>query len=501
MKNVTFFSVFFLFLVSSGTICQVTTFNYTGALQTYTVPAGVTSVQVEMTGGSGGQTDYSGSLPPGFVVGIGGRLQADLTVVPGQVLNIYVGGEGAAATNGVGGTGGFNGGGNGGTTGTYSGGGGGGASDIRIGGTGLADRVMVVGGGGGAAYNYSAGGDDGGNGGDLIGANGESNNNPGDVSCGKGGTQSAGGAFGQWPGYSAGTTGALGIGGNGGAGTSGGGAGGGYYGGGGGSWSGGGGASSYAGPATSNVVHTQGYNTGNGQVIITQTCIGLTTSVSATSLCSSDLLTLSAVSTTGGNVLWDLSVVDNVPFQPDTTGIVTYTAISDNPADCQFAVDINILEAPEFSLSTSDEFGGMDGGVYVTLIAGIFPFTYDWDNDGTGDFDDSQNLINVAGGTYTVVVSHANGCTSAQSATVNSQLGVGNNELNFSVYPNPASDLIFVTYSGEFKYEIVTITGEIISSGNGVNKKEIFLRDFAPGIYIVNIISESGSNSIQLIKE
>ena len=47
-------------------------------------------------------------------------------------------------------------------------------------------------------------------------------------------------------------------------------------------------------------------------------------------------------------------------------------------------------------MSASDEFTGSDGGAYVTLIDGVFPFTYDWDNDGTGDFDDPQNLINIA---------------------------------------------------------------------------------------------------------
>jgi hypothetical protein len=59
---------------------------------------------------------------------------------------------------------------------------------------------------------------------------------------GAGGTPTAGGAAGNYPGYCAGSPGALGVGGNGGTCTnSGGGGGGGYYGGGAGVWSGGGG--------------------------------------------------------------------------------------------------------------------------------------------------------------------------------------------------------------------------------------------------------------------
>ena len=100
---------------------------------------------------------------------------------------------------------------------------------------------------------------------------GGSNNNTSNGRGGEGGTQSQGGDGGQYgSSYSPGTDGTLGVGGDGGANTSGGGGGGGYYGGGGGSWSGGGGGSSYANSDnTSNTTHTQGYNDGNGEIIVT----------------------------------------------------------------------------------------------------------------------------------------------------------------------------------------------------------------------------------------
>ena len=90
-------------------------FNYTGGMQTWTVPAGVASINVDLQGaqGSDGYYGYGGN---------GGRLQAIYPVSAGQVLNIYVGNRTASAN------GGYNGGGNG---NQYSGGGGG-ASDNRI---------------------------------------------------------------------------------------------------------------------------------------------------------------------------------------------------------------------------------------------------------------------------------------------------------------------------------------------------------------------------------
>ncbi|MDO7854048.1 glycine-rich protein, partial [Hymenobacter convexus] len=118
------------------------TFAYTGGVQTYTVPAGVTSLAVDMAGASSG--------------GGGGRVQATLAVTPGQVLTVVVGGAGTA------GAGGYNGGG----ASTYQDGGGG-ASDIRAGGTALTNRVLVAGGGGGSG-DFAAGGAGGG----LTGATG-----------------------------------------------------------------------------------------------------------------------------------------------------------------------------------------------------------------------------------------------------------------------------------------------------------------------------------------
>ncbi len=228
-----------------------TTYTYTGGMQTYTVPGGVTTLTLDVKGAQGGFGYNAPSSPPGS----GGRVQAVLTVTPGEVLNIYVGGKGVDGTATAGGLGGYNGGGLGGTwSGGRCGGGGGGASDIRKGGNTLANRVVVASGGGGTGVNYSIG-NSGGNGGGLNGANGLTG-----TYLGAGATQIGGGA----------PNGVLGIGGPGGVGQTGGGGGGGYYGGGGSAWEGGGGGSSYSAPSgVTSVVHTSGFQTGNGEIIIT----------------------------------------------------------------------------------------------------------------------------------------------------------------------------------------------------------------------------------------
>jgi RHS repeat-associated protein len=228
------------------------TFSYTGAAQTWTVPTGVTSVQVIADGAQG----------DGAFGGLGAQVQATLAVTPGQVLNVYVGGAGAGRT------GGFNGGGSLDPNAPGTVGGGGGASDVRVGGSALSNRVLVAGGGGGAGTSADAVYGTGGSGGGLVGETG--GDGDGQYNGGGGGTQTAGGAAGN----TLALPGSLGQGGS--SQYQGGCGGGGYSGGGagassssGGSAGGGGGGSSYADPGATNVAYLAGTQTGNGQVTIT----------------------------------------------------------------------------------------------------------------------------------------------------------------------------------------------------------------------------------------
>src|SRR5436309_2262682 len=122
------------------------TFVYTGAAQTWTVPAGVSEATVDLYGAQGG------GGPALFPPGLGGRATATIGVTPGGSIQVNVGGQGSPI--GSGGSGGFNGGGTATGSGPFPGGGGGGASDIRGGGTTLTSRVLVAGGGGGSGNNY-----------------------------------------------------------------------------------------------------------------------------------------------------------------------------------------------------------------------------------------------------------------------------------------------------------------------------------------------------------
>ncbi|MEC9209666.1 MAG: glycine rich domain-containing protein, partial [Bacteroidota bacterium] len=229
-----------------------TTFNYTGSMQTYTVPSGITLLTIEVWGAQGGSgVGFDGVPATG---GLGGYSVGDLVVTPGQVLEIYVGGEGDMY-----GSGGFNG---GGMAGTDYGAAGGGASDVRIAPYTLYDRVIVAGGGGGGAFGSY--GSPGGYGGGLNGGNGT--NNSGDTGGG-GGTQTGGGSAGCC--YGNASPGTFGYGGGPGDYHNAGGGGGWYGGGSGAAQAGAGGGSGYVGGVT-NTNMIDNNNSSDGLVVITE---------------------------------------------------------------------------------------------------------------------------------------------------------------------------------------------------------------------------------------
>jgi hypothetical protein len=193
----------------AGSATIVTTYSLTGGEQHFTVPLGVTSLQVVATGGHG---DSNTSAKPGRAATVSGTV----AVSPGDYVSVWVGGNGSSS----GSLAGFNGGGLGGNGSAR----GGGASDVRVGGTDLASRKLVAAGGGGAGAFDAPGGN--------AGADGSSSAALG-CTGGKKGTAGSGGAGGTNA-----QAGSLGKGGNGGGnsyGTNwGGGGGAGRYGGGGG---------------------------------------------------------------------------------------------------------------------------------------------------------------------------------------------------------------------------------------------------------------------------
>ena len=110
-------------LGAGSAFAETQTFTYTGGEQTFTVPAGVSSVEVLGVAGHGGSGSVAPNGPggvtgqpgsPGKSGGSAAEVTGKLTVTPGETLYIEVGGNGQVGVNHQRSSGGFNGGGEGG---------------------------------------------------------------------------------------------------------------------------------------------------------------------------------------------------------------------------------------------------------------------------------------------------------------------------------------------------------------------------------------------------
>ena len=124
---------------SASAFANSETFKPVGHEQAYTVPAGVTQVEVAATGGAGqGVANCNFGYAAG---GSGAKITAQLSVI--GIKTLYVdfggGGSGGAPVDCAGGE-------------SVNGGAGGGASDVRTEPGSLSSRLIVAGGGGGGGY-------------------------------------------------------------------------------------------------------------------------------------------------------------------------------------------------------------------------------------------------------------------------------------------------------------------------------------------------------------
>jgi Secretion system C-terminal sorting domain/SprB repeat len=410
-------------ILLGASIHAQTTFNYTGALQTYTVPVAVTLIHVDAQGAQGGSI----TIACAATGGLGARMQGDVAVTPGEVITILVGGQGQ--------TQGEDGGGGGGSfvvrTGNVplviAGGGGGATNNIQIC-TGLRNGVnaSITTSGTASANGLIAGGTAGNGGGANVGSG-----------CGGGGflTDGAfaanmngrgrayvnGGAGGTGQNNNHGGYGGGGCGwfnggnGGGGGGYSGGGTDGNYpstY------FGGGGGGGSYN--IGINQVNTAGFKTGNGLVVITPVVVfNATITQTASILCSGQSTAALTAAPVGGTGPFTYSWAPSGGTSATASGLaagtytVTITDSGSNTTTQTFTItQPTALAATTMQTNISCN-GGNNGDAMVMVSGGTGTYTYAWAPSGGS----AATATGLTVGTYTCIITDANSCST--TATFN----------------------------------------------------------------------------------
>ncbi|NOQ72315.1 MAG: T9SS type A sorting domain-containing protein [Crocinitomix sp.] len=200
--------------------------------------------------------------------------------------------------------------------------------------------------------------------------------------------------------------------------------------------------------------------------------------------------------------VWDpAAVVDGEAYVPAETGTYTVLGVDDNGCENSASVDITVYPALEITYIVTDEIFGADGEIDISVTGGNPAYVFDWDTDGTGDFDDDEDLTDLIAGTYIVVVEDDAGCTATVSVDVDGQVGLNEANLQVLVYPNPTKGDVNIVYAGTFSYSLSAIDGAQLMNGTASNSAIISLENYATGVYYITLIIDGTRAVYKLIKQ
>lgn len=184
---------------------------------------------------------------------------------------------------------------------------------------------------------------------------------------------------------------------------------------------------------------------------------------------------------------------------PNNLSAGTYSVTITDNNGCASSTSVTITEPSTISVSgvVTDENTGNDGAVDITVSGGTPSYTFDWGANGN-----TEDLTGLTAGTYTVVITDANGCTITDTYVVNDLLGIGDQtDLIFKVYPNPVENELNVELTGEYDYVITNDLGQILKEGNGQNETRLDLSLFTTGVYFVRVIQNEKLYTTKVVKK
>ncbi len=255
-------------------------------------------------------------------------------------------------------------------------------------------------------------------------------------------------------------------------------------------------------------------------LITTSTAVSVVVDSTENVFCEGDASGSAYITMSGGTFPytfdWSNDGTGDFDDPEDITNLLagTYTVDILDVNGCTASASVTIIEvatAIVLTATTTDETFGNDGAINLTVSGGTPPFTYDWDNDGVGDNDDTQDLTGLSGTTvYQVIVTDSNGCTSILDVTVTSVVGIPENinEMGVSVYPNPNTGEFYISFNnfeGDLSIELTDVAGKLIYSDKRAVQTnqviEVNIDDVSSGMYFINLRGKNSTFSTRLVKK
>jgi hypothetical protein len=208
------------------------------------------------------------------------------------------------------------------------------------------------------------------------------------------------------------------------------------------------------------------------------------------------------------------SIYDSVPYAPlvvyDSLCYGLYSVSIINADGCELTESVPISTVSDFYLDaviTHETGSAGNGSIVLSIIGTCDSCSYDWDIDGTGDFDDPQSIGGLSAGNYMVVVMDSYGCTEYLGITITNTTGLGGEDISsFNVYPNPVSNILTIDAENQMqglnKVRLFDAAGRLVYSESvtGLMTYKIDMSSYSKGTYLLSIETEDGNFQLPVIK-
>lgn len=217
-----------------------------------------------------------------------------------------------------------------------------------------------------------------------------------------------------------------------------------------------------------------------------------TISVSGTPVnCYGDANGSATVTVTGGTGTYSIDW-DNGGTTSQITGLIANSysvTVNDIGSGCSKSA-VYVVNSPDpiNTTHTSTDvncFSNSTGTIDLSVVGGSLPYTYDWSNDGTTDFDDLEDINGLAAGSYDVVVNDNNNCKAFRTVVINQPnqaLASSTIKTDVSCFGGTDGTIDLTVYGGTAPY--------MFSWSNGANSED--LSNLAASPYNVTITDNKG---------
>lgn len=185
-------------------------------------------------------------------------------------------------------------------------------------------------------------------------------------------------------------------------------------------------------------------------------------------------------------------------------GAGTYTIQVGDSMGCQTLDSIIVSEPAAISASATlgDDTGSNNGSIDLTVAGGTPGYTFSWSNGAT-----TEDLSNLPFGTYTVLITDQNGCTTTDSFVVSLSISAADAQaIEMSASPNPFhQDFVLrlsTTSTEALDVIIMDLSGRVVWSLANTKERTIQVNaDLAAGMYFLKVRQGEEVATMKLVKE